>query len=87
MPLPPIRCLPVLASDWAHNAEAITDGKQGIIYPVCNVEALTNVMEKCILGQFDLQAMARNARAEAPKYEAKNILTKEFLRSIELIEK
>jgi hypothetical protein len=33
-----------------------------------------NVMEKCILGQVDLQAMAHNARAEAPKYEAKNAL-------------
>jgi len=76
--------LPVLASDWAHNAEAITDCKQGIIYPVHDVEALTKVMERCILRQFDLQVMARNARAEAPKYEAKNVLTEEYLKSIGL---
>jgi len=79
--------LPVLASDWAHNTEAITDGKQGIIYPVHNVEALTYVMEKCISGQVDLQTMARNARAEASKYEAKNALSDDYLRSIGLIEK
>ena len=81
-----IASLPVLASDWAHNTEAITDGKQGIIYPVHNAEALMNVMEKCISGQVDLQAMARNARAEAPKHEAKNVLTEDYLRSIGLIE-
>ena len=80
-----IASLPVLASDWAFNTEAITDGKQGIIYPVHNVEALTNVMEKCISGKADLQAMARNARAEAPKYEAKNVLTEDYLKSIGLI--
>ena len=81
-----IASLPVLASDWAHNTEAITDGKQGIIYPVHNVEALTNVMERCSTGQVDLQTMARNARAEAPKYEAKNVLTEDYLRSIGLVE-
>ena len=78
--------LPVLASDWAHNTEAITDGKQGIIYPVHNIEALTNVMERCITGQVDLQTMARNARIEAPKYEAKNVLTGDYLKSIGLVE-
>ena len=81
-----IASLPVLASDWAHNAEAITDGEQGIIYPVHNVEALVNVMEKCILRQVDLQAMARNARTEAPKYEAKNALSEDYLKSIGLVE-
>ena len=81
-----IASLPVLASDWAHNTEAITDGEQGIIYPVHNVEALVNVMEKCILGQVDLQAMAHNARAEAPKYEAKNALSEDYLKSIGLVE-
>ena len=81
-----IASLPVLASDWAHNTEAITDGEQGIIYPVHNVEALVNVMEKCILGQVDLQAMARNARTEAPKYEAKKALSEDYLKSIGLVE-
>ena len=78
--------LPVLASDWAHNTEAITDGKRGIIYPVHNIEALTNVLERCITGQVDLQTMARNARIEAPKYEAKNVLKEDYLKSIGLVE-
>ena len=81
-----IAALPVLASDWAYNAEAITDGKHGIIYPVHNTEALMNVMEKCISGQVDLQAMAQTARAEAAKYEAKNALSEAYLKRIGLIE-
>lgn len=80
-----IAALPVLASDWAYNAEAIANGKQGIIYPVHNAEALMNVMEKCISGQVDLQVMARNVRAEASKYEAKKALSEDYLKSIGLI--
>ena len=81
-----IAALPVLASDWAHNAEAITDGKQGIIYPVHNVEALMNVMEQCITGQIELRTMAINARAEAQKYAAENALSIDYLKSIGLVE-
>lgn len=76
--------LPVLASDWAHNAEAIADGKQGLIYPVHSVEALMEAMERCISGAADLQQMARNARAEAPNYEAEKALSLDYLRSIGL---
>ena len=81
-----IAALPVLASDWAYNAEAINNGKQGIIYPVHNIEALTDAMEKCISGQINLQAMAHNARAEASNYEAKNALSEDYMKSIGLIE-
>ena len=81
-----IAALPVLASDWAHNAEAITDGKQGIIYPVHDIEALTDTMKKCIMGQVDLMAMTINSRAEAFKYAAENALSIDYLKSIGLIE-
>ena len=76
--------LPVLASDWAHNAEVIADGKLGLIYPVHSVEALMEAMERCISGAADLQQMARNARAEAPNYEAEKALSLDYLRSIGL---
>ncbi len=78
--------LPVLASDWAHNAEAITNKKLGLIYPVHNIESLTEAMEKCILGKIDLQSMSRNVRAEASKYESKNALSVDYLKSIGLVE-
>ena len=78
--------LPVLASDWAHNAEAIRNGELGMLYPVHDVGALAETMEKCILGQIDLSAMAKHARKEAAKYDAAQALNETYLRSIGLIE-
>lgn len=78
--------LPVLASDWAHNAESITDGKLGVIYPVHDTDALTETMEKCIKGEIGLIDMAKNARNEAPNYQTENALSKEYLKNIGLIE-
>lgn len=78
--------LPVLASDWAYNAECIENGKTGVIYPTHDVAALEQAMKDCIEGKkIDIVAMARNARAEAPKYEAKNVLSKEYIKELGLI--
>lgn len=77
--------LPVLASDWAHNAESITDRKLGVIYPVHNVIALTQTMEDCIEGKLDLDGMAKNARKEAPKYQTEHALSADYLKSLGLI--
>lgn len=77
--------LPILASDWAHNSDCIENGKFGIIYPVHDVIALARTMENCIVGKTDLQEMARNARAEASKYEASNVINKDYLKEIGLL--
>lgn len=79
--------IPVLASDWAHNTEAIKNGELGIIYPVHDVKAMADTMEKCILGEYDLEKMAVHARQEASRYDAKQVLNEDFLQSIGLIEK
>lgn len=77
--------LPVLASDWAHNTEVIKDGELGLIYPTHDVAALEEIMRKCITGQVNLMEMAKNARAEASKYQADHVITPNYLRSIGLI--
>lgn len=76
--------LPVLASDWAYNSECIEDGKRGIIFPTHDVDALEKAMRDCIDGNADLTSMARNARAEAQKYEAKNVLTEDYIKDLNL---
>ena len=78
--------LPMLVSDWAHNAEIIRDGELGILYPVHDVKALTDTMEKCILGEIDLEEMVVHARQEASRYDAEQVLNKDYLQSIGLIE-
>lgn len=77
--------LPVLASDWAYNSECIEDGKRGIIFHTHDVEALEKTMRDCIMGEIDLTSMARNARAEAPKYEAQNVLNEGYIKDLGLI--
>jgi glycosyltransferase involved in cell wall biosynthesis len=78
--------LPVLASDWMHNSETIKNNKLGIIFPVHQVDVITNVMQDCINGNIDLYTMARNARQEMYKYKAENALPESYLKSIGLIE-
>lgn len=78
--------LPVLASDWGHNAESIINGQTGLIFPTHHVEALRQVMEDCLTGKIDMNQMGKNARAEATKYQADNVMTEAYLKSIGLIE-
>lgn len=79
--------LPVLASDWAHNAEIIREGELGLLFPVHDVGALADVMERCITREIDLSEMAVNARREASQYDATQVLNENYLKSIGLIEK
>lgn len=78
--------LPVLSSDWAHNREAVVDGKHGVIYPTHDVKALATVIEDVINGKYDLQAMSENCRKEAPNYQADKALNEDYLKSIGLVE-
>lgn len=78
--------LPILASDWAHNAEFVRNGQTGVLYPVHNIPALMEVMRKCINREYDLSAMAESCCGEAPKYDVDAVLNEEFLKMIGLID-
>ena len=77
--------LPILASNWAYNAEILSGEQLGLVYPTHDVTALANTMEKCILREADLTGMAVRARAEAVKYQADHVMTEEYLKSIKLL--
>ena len=77
--------LPVLASDWAYNAEILSGEQLGLVYATHDVTALANTMEKCIEGEIDLIGMAKRARTEAVKYQADHVMTEEYLKGIELL--
>ena len=73
----------------SYGIELIAEAGELIPEYVCcrqaySVEALMEAMERCISGAADLQQMARNARAEAPNYEAEKALSLDYLRSIGL---
>lgn len=77
--------VPVIASDWAHNRESVIDGKTGIIIPTHDVDALVDKMRDVIDNKIDLVCLSKNAQKEAHSYEAENVITEDYLRSIELI--
>ena len=77
--------LPVLASDWAYNAEILSGEQLGLVFPTHDVTALADTMEKCILGKADLTGMALRARNEAAQYQADRVMTEEYLKSIKLL--
>ena len=77
--------LPVLASDWAYNAEILSGEHIGLVYPIHDVAALAHTMEKCIIGEVDLTRMAVKARAEAINYQADHVLTTDLVSKLNLL--
>ena len=74
--------LPVLVSDWAYNADIITNGETGLIYPVHDAEALAMNMETCINGDINLYNMAVKARNKASQYDVENALSENFINEL-----
>lgn len=81
-----IAALPVITSDWGFNTECITDGVQGVVFPYQDIDQFVNIMKGFIEGRYDLAKMAICAREEASKYAAENALTKDYLKSIGLVD-
>lgn len=77
--------LPIIASDWHFNAQFVKDGRTGVVIPAKDEEALYEKMELFVKGSFDIETMKRESRREASLYDIKNVLSEEFLKSIELI--
>lgn len=77
--------LPVIASDWAHNALIIDDKHTGIIIPPHNTEALANAMKDFILGKVDIEKMKRNCQHQAMRYDIDSVVNKETLKQIGLL--
>lgn len=77
--------VPVIASDWNHNREVVTNGETGIIVPVHNIEMLTKTIKDIIEGNIDLSVMAANAKEEAEKYRAENIINEDFLKELGIL--
>ncbi|MCD8290241.1 MAG: glycosyltransferase, partial [Prevotella sp.] len=77
--------LPMIASDWAHNTQFLEDGRTALFVPVHDPLALAKKMEECILGKYDLKAMAEQCQKEAEKYNTDNVVTAELLNKIGIL--
>lgn len=77
--------LPIIASDWNLNSEIIRDNVTGIIIPPNDVHSLISAMSMFINRKTELYRMSKNAQKEVLKFDAKNIISKQFLKSINVL--
>lgn len=77
--------VPVITTDWRHNREVVADNKTGIIVPVHDTDRLSEVMEDIICGKISLDAMSKNAKKEAEKYNAEKIININFIKELGIV--
>lgn len=76
--------VPMIATDWAHNRQFLTDQYNAIFVPVHDVIALRECMISCINGKFDLASMAMNCQKTAEIYNVDNVITSKTMQEIGL---
>lgn len=60
--------VPSIVSDWRFNAEIITDGKTGYVFPTHSTQELSNILEKIADHPESITAMRSNCLEEARSY-------------------
>lgn len=66
--------LPILASDWAYNAEIIRDDVTGWCYPVGNEEYFYTLMQNAVTNPSKVLAMKMNCVREAKRYHPDRVI-------------
>lgn len=72
--------LPVITTNFHANSEIVSDGKNGIIIPPKNIEALKKAMLGFIDGTFNLKEMKQEALNKVKLYSVDNVLKEDFFR-------
>lgn len=78
--------IPIIASDWSMNKEVVEDGKTGYIIPTHDSEALAAKMKGFIDGDFNLAQLRTNCLERAKRYDYRNVVTKDLLIELGLID-
>jgi glycosyltransferase involved in cell wall biosynthesis len=74
-----ISALPVVASDWRYAQEIIGNGKCGILFPVADNNALTDIMRKLIENRQILEPLRKNALERSNEYNVDKVLTRDLI--------
>lgn len=77
--------VPMIASDWAHNRQFMTENETALFVPVHNIPALRDKMHECIEGKHELKRMALCCQKQAETYNVDNVVTRELLKRIGII--
>lgn len=74
--------LPVIASDWGHNKEIISNKETGIIISSHDSKQLTETMKYYATHQDQIGTMSKNCRDKAMRYDTRHLLSEDFLKYI-----
>ncbi len=66
--------LPVIASDWRFNSELIKDGETGYLFPVHDVEKLTELIITAVENENSILLMKKNAMEYSKAFEPQNVM-------------
>lgn len=77
--------VPILATEWAHNREFLTENETALFVPVHNIPALKERMRECIDGKHDLGRMALCCQKEARIYDIDHVITADLVKKIGII--
>lgn len=78
--------LPMIASDWAHNRQFMTENETAMFVSVHNVAALRDKMRECIQGKHDLKRMSLYCQKHAEVYNVENVVTENLLKKVGIIQ-
>lgn len=78
--------LPIIASDWSMNKEVVDDGVTGFIIPAHDSKALALKMKAFLDKQYDLKTLTNNCIERAKLYDYRNVVTKDLLINLGLLE-
>ena len=77
--------LPIITSRWRYNENIIDDMKQGWLLDIQNSEALAEVMEGILKGNYDLLEMSNYCAKKAKEYDIHNVLAETLLSQLSLV--
>ena len=66
--------LPVIATDWQHNAELLTHGKTGYLYDPSTPSALTELLQHAVEHPEEILPMRKTCLEEAKKYTMEHVM-------------
>lgn len=74
--------LPVIASNWSYAEEIIGNGRCGLLFPVGDNDALTDIMQHVIEDPSILKPMRKTALEHARLYDVNAVLNDELLQKL-----
>lgn len=77
-----IAALPLIASDWQYAQEIIGQGNCGILFPVGDNQALTDIMRTVIEDRSILQPMRSHALERSSVYDVEKVLDNKLIENL-----